>query len=190
MVTRVTPSETDASKDQTARKAIDQRLRQYNTILPAVAPNSDPKAIALLLELSRAAHAQFLANCRAADSVGLSISVTGKRLGILRTLNFAPEQRMTLGALSKYVHLSPAAATNYVDSLTRGSLVRRYCSPSDPHTNIIELTPRGEAAFMAIVPALSTTWTEACAGFTDEEKDTLIRLLGRLVPATGCVGDE
>jgi DNA-binding MarR family transcriptional regulator len=90
---------------------------------------------------------------------------------------------MTLGALSRSLHVSPAAATNYVDSLTRGSLVRRTCSPGDPHTNIVELTARGEAAFMAILPALSRSWTEACADFTEEEKDTLIRLLRRLIPS-------
>ena len=189
MVTRLTPSEAGTTKDQAVRESIAQRLRQYTAILPTVAPNADPKAIALLLELSRAAHALFLSNCRASDSVGLPMSVTGKRLAILRTLHFTPEHRMSLRDLSKANHLSPAATTNYVDSLTRGSLVRRSCSPAEPHTNIVDLTPRGEAAFLEIMPAISRSWTEACASFTEEEKDTLVRLLRRLVPPTGPVDD-
>ena len=179
MVTNLKPKQAVAPatlKDRVAKDAVAEATRQYLAILPT----SDPKAIEVQLAIRRAFHALYLSNCRAVDALGLPVSVTGKRLAILRTLYFAPERQMTLSAVSKIVRVSPAAATNYVDSLSRGSLVRRTCSPEDRHSNIIQLTPKGEAAFQGIASALSRSWTEACAGFTADEKDTLVRLLERL----------
>ena len=185
MVTRLKVAQPEKQailkKERAAREAVAEGIRQYNAILPTIDAAADTKGIAVLLEVWRATHELYLSNCRTAEAVGLSIPMTGKRLRILRTLHFAPENRLSLGALSKIVNLSPAAATNYVDSLSRGSLVRRSATEGS-HTNIIELTPKGEAAFQAIVPEMSKTWTEACACFTEAEKDTLIGLLKRLIP--------
>jgi DNA-binding MarR family transcriptional regulator len=157
-------------------ESVVEGVRQYAAILPT----TDPKAIAVHLALWQAHHAQYMANSRAIEALDLPVSVTGSRLTVVRTLYCAPGRRMTLGTLSKRTRLSPAAVTNLVDSLSRGSLVRRVGSTEDRRVNIAELTEKGEAAFHKILPAMSESMTSACAGLTDEEKDTLLRLLQRL----------
>jgi DNA-binding MarR family transcriptional regulator len=46
--------------------------------------------------------------------------------------------------------------------------------------SIAHLTEQGEATFLRVLPVLSQRMTDACADFTEEEKDTLLRLLERL----------
>ena len=179
MMTQATLPKTEqqaTAKDLVAKRAVAEGIEQYLAILPT----SDAKAAAAMFAVFRANYAQYLANNRSMDGLGLPVAVTGKRLAILRTLYFSPQRQLTLGSICKTIRLSPAAATNYVDSLSRGSLVRRYCSPEDRHANLIQLTPKGEDAFVRIASALGRRWAEACACFTDEEKDILIRLLSRL----------
>jgi MarR family 2-MHQ and catechol resistance regulon transcriptional repressor len=67
-----------------------------------------------------------------------------------------------------------------VDGLERGELVRRVGSPDDRRVSIACLTQKGEETFKKILPAMSQRMTEACASFTEEEKQTLLKLLQRL----------
>jgi len=159
-----------------SKQAIDDGIAQYSRVLPT----TDPKSIAIQLAVWQADHTQYAANCRVVDALDLPVSFTGHRLLLLRTLYFAPSHRMTLGGLSKATGLSPVAITNYVDSLIRGSLVRRCGSTEDRRVNYAQLTEKGEAAFLSILPELGRRWTEAGACFTEEEKDTLLQLLQRL----------
>jgi MarR family 2-MHQ and catechol resistance regulon transcriptional repressor len=70
--------------------------------------------------------------------------------------------------------------TNLVDGLERGGLVQRVGSPDDRRVSIARLTEKGEETFNTVLPIMSERMTEACAGFTDEEKDLLLQLLQRL----------
>lgn len=179
MVTKLSSPEAKVQLEEsrtTSLQAVAQGVQQYTAVLTT----SDPGAVAVMLELWRATHAHYIDNCRAIDELSLPVSVTGKRLAILRSLYFAPQQEMSLVALCRTVRLGPATVANYVDSLARGSLVRRFCSPADGHGSVVRLTPKGETSFNAISQALSASWTNACRDFTEEEKDTLYRLLRRL----------
>jgi DNA-binding MarR family transcriptional regulator len=46
--------------------------------------------------------------------------------------------------------------------------------------SIAHLTPEGEETFLKVLPVLSQRMTDAFAGFTEDEKDILLRLLQRL----------
>lgn len=155
---------------------VEEGVRQYTEILDT----SDPKAIAVQLALWQANHAQFVANSRAIDALNLPTSVTGSRLAVLRTLYFAPDKAMALSGISKAANISPTMVTNLVDALARAGYVRRAGSPDDRRVSIAHLTPQGEEAFLHVLPVLSQRMTDACAGFTDEEKDLLLQLLQRL----------
>jgi DNA-binding MarR family transcriptional regulator len=165
-----------ADSDIFSIDAVAEGVRQYTQILPT----TDPKAIAVQLALWQANHAQFVGNSRAIDTLGLPISVTGSRLAVLRTLYFAPDKCMALSVLSKTARISPTMVTNLVDGLARGGLVRRAGSTDDRRVSIAHLTPEGEATFLQVLPVMSQRMTDACASFTDEEKDILLRLLQRL----------
>ena len=151
-------------------------VRQYTELLES----ADPSAIAVQLALWRANHTQYLANSRAIDALDLSVNVSGSRLAVLRALYCEPTKSMALSAISKAAFISPTMVTNLVDGLERGGLVKRVGSPDDRRVSIACLTDEGKAAFEKILPVMSQRMTEACAGFTEEEKQTLVSLLQRL----------
>lgn len=151
-------------------------VRQYTELLES----ADPSAIAVQLALWRANHTQYLANSRAIDSLDLDVNVSGSRLAVLRALYCEPTKSMALSAISKAAFISPTMVTNLVDGLERGELVKRVGSPDDRRVSIACLTKKGEKTFERILPVMSQRMTEACAGFTEEEKQTLLDLLSRL----------
>jgi DNA-binding MarR family transcriptional regulator len=162
--------------DRESSDPVADGVRQYTEILET----SDPKAIAVQLSLWQANHAQFLANSRAIDALGLPVSVTGSRLAVLRTLYFAPGKSMALSGISKAAEISPTMVTHLIESLARAGFVRRSGSPDDRRVSIAHLTPEGEETFLKVLPVLSQRMTDAFAGFTEDEKDILLRLLQRL----------
>jgi DNA-binding MarR family transcriptional regulator len=141
-------------------------------------------AIAVQLALWKTNHAQFLANSRAIDALGLPVSITGSRLAVLRALYCAPGKNLALSAISKQAGISPTMVTNLVDGLTKGGLVRRAGSPNDRRVSIAYLTEEGEKTFHRVLPVMSHRMESACAGFTEEEKQQLLGLLQRLYEAT------
>lgn len=151
-------------------------VRQYTDLLES----ADRTAIAVQLALWRANHAQYLANSRAIDALELDVNVSGSRLAVLRTLYCEPSKSMALSGISKGAGISPTMVTNLVDGLERGGLVKRVGSPDDRRVSIACLTRKGEETFEKVLPIMSERMTEACAGFTEEEKETLISLLQRL----------
>jgi len=165
-----------AADDHYSNDWVAEGVRQYTSILET----SDPKAIAVQLALWQANHAQFVANSHAIDELALPISVTGSRLAVLRTLYFAPDKCMTLSGLSKAAEISPTMVTNLIDGLARAGLVRRAGSPDDRRVSIAHLTQEGETTFLQVLPVLSQRMTDACATFTEDEKDILLKLLQRL----------
>jgi DNA-binding MarR family transcriptional regulator len=170
----------DYSSDQVGTLDADAVLegaKQYSTLLES----ADSLAIAIVLTLWEANHVQMLANHRAFDSIGLPVSLSGTRLTILRTLYFAPEKRMALSAISKATNTNLTIVSNLVSALQRGGLVRRTGSPHDRRVSLAELTPEGEKAFRRILPVMSERMTEACAGFTEEEKVQFLAYLQRLL---------
>lgn len=179
MVARATKA-SDGAADRSAyddpNRWVADGVRQYSELLDS----ADPAAIAVQLALWQANHAQFLANSRAIDALGLPVSITGSRLAVMRTLYCAPGKQLALSAISKAAGISPTMVTNLVDGLAKGGLVRRVGSPSDRRVSLAILTEEGEETFNKVLPVMSARMTEACAEFTDEEKRQLLSLLQRL----------
>jgi DNA-binding MarR family transcriptional regulator len=167
----------DAGEYANGADAILEGAHQYATLLDS----ADSTAIAIILALWEANHVQMLANHRAFDSIGLPVSLSGSRLTILRTLYFAPGRRMALSAISKSTNTNLTVVSNLVDALKKGGLVRRIGSPHDRRVSIAELTPEGEDAFRRILPVMSARMTEACSGFSEEEKRQFLGYLQRLL---------
>jgi DNA-binding MarR family transcriptional regulator len=166
-----------ADWEEGVRDTVLDGARQYAELLDS----ADPTSIAVILALWQANHIQMLLNTRAIDALNLPVSVSGSRLTVLRTLYFAPGKSMALGAISRATGISPTMVTNLVDGLARGGLVRRSGSPHDRRVSIAHLTKAGEETFHQVLPVMSARMSEACAGFTDEEKHQLLSLLQRLI---------
>jgi DNA-binding MarR family transcriptional regulator len=163
--------------DEGKLSAVLAGARQYADLLGS----ADSASIAIILTLWQANRVQMLENHRAFYSLGLPTSLSGSRLTILRTLYFAPDKRMTMGAISKATGISPTMVTNLVEGLARGGLVHRAGSAEDRRVSIAHLTEAGEEAFHRILPVMSARMTEACKDFTDEEKHQLLALLQKLL---------
>jgi MarR family 2-MHQ and catechol resistance regulon transcriptional repressor len=168
----LTPEQASSYSDQWVMDGV----RQYTDLLDS----ADPMAIAVQLALWRANHAQYLANSRAIDALDLDVNVSGSRLAVLRTLYCTQGKSMALSGISKAAGISPTMVTNLVDGLERGGLVKRVGSPDDRRVSIACLTQKGEETFETVLPIMSQRMTEACAGFSEEEKQTLLNLLQRL----------
>jgi DNA-binding MarR family transcriptional regulator len=151
--------------------------RQYAELLDS----PDSTSIAIMLTLWQANHVQMIANLRAFDAMNLPTTLSGSRLTILRTLCFAPEKCMSMGALSKATGISPTMVTNLVEGLGRGGLVRRVGSTEDRRVSIVHITEAGEETFRRILPAMSARMTDACKDFAEEEKLQLLHLLQKLL---------
>jgi DNA-binding MarR family transcriptional regulator len=87
---------------------------------------------------------------------------------------------MALSGISRAANISSTMVTSLVEGLAKAGYVRRAGSQEDRRVSIAHLTPEGEETFLRVLPVLSQRMTDACADFTDEEKDTLLRLLQRL----------
>lgn len=155
---------------------ISQAARQYTQLLDS----ADPKAIAIYHALWKASNNQKLANSRAIDALNLPVSISGARLTVVRTLYFAPGRQLALKELSRVTDLSPAMITHLIEGLSRAGLVRIAGSPEDRRVKLAELTPAGADAFHTVLPVIGRRMTQACADFSEEEKDQLLRLLQRL----------
>jgi DNA-binding MarR family transcriptional regulator len=180
MVMRITKANGSAAErsvqEDDAYRWVADGARQYSELLES----ADPLAIGVQLALWQANHAQYLANSRAIDALGLPASITGSRLAVMRTLYCAPDHQLTLSAIGKEAGVSPTMVTNLIKGLTKDGLVRRVGSTSDRRVSIAVLTPEGEETFHKVLPVMSERMTEACSTFSDAEKQQLLSLLQRL----------
>lgn len=69
------------------------------------------------------------------------------RFDYLAQLNRSPEGAMTMGELGQCLMVTGGSITGLTDRLEGDGLVRRLANPTDRRSHIIELTPRGRAAF-------------------------------------------
>jgi DNA-binding MarR family transcriptional regulator len=179
------PFDLDALSEQTNPLDVDvgkleavlAGARQYAELLDP----ADSISIAIMLTLWQAQHVQSVANLRAFDALNLPTTLNGSRLTVLRTLYFAPEKCMSMGAISKATGISPTMVTNLVDGLGKGGLVKRVGSAEDRRVSLIHLTQTGEEAFRRILPVMSARMQDACKKFTDEEKVQLLALLQKFL---------
>jgi DNA-binding MarR family transcriptional regulator len=170
-------ADTQLEQDERRIRSIREGVEQYL----ALVESPDPLAIGIILAIWEINSAQMLANEKAFDQLNLPINVGGNRLPILRTLYFAPEQRMSIAQLSRKTGLTISWVTSLVDALGAGGMVRRIGSPTDRRVTLVCLTEEGARAFQSILPLMGGAMAQTCRNLSQEEKQTLIDLLHRLL---------
>ena len=68
------------------------------------------------------------------------------------------------------------------DELEGRGLVVRTADPTDRRRKIVELTPAGERLLTGLDELVRAVDDELLAGFSAEERATLVRLLQRILP--------
>ena len=138
---------------------------------------ADPDAIALSYRVTAAYVATRAAAQRLLSSMGHERAV-GK-IGVLRSLYFAPDQRMSQHEIGDNMNVTSASVTYLVDALERDGLVARTRHPTDRRVTWVGLTPEGRAAFDALAPELTAHLMRLAEGFTPAEKALFADFLNR-----------
>ncbi|MET8697130.1 MarR family winged helix-turn-helix transcriptional regulator [Streptomyces bauhiniae] len=142
------------------------------------APSADVLAVVpRLAQLSNAVSRGRLAE-RAAEAAGLALDRPA--VGVLVTLHVA-DRPLRIGEIAERMQVVGPHVTRQVQALERRGLVHRVSDPHDRRASLIEPTEQGAQAANRYAASLVGWFSEAIAGWTDEERADLGRLLGRLV---------
>ncbi len=82
--------------------------------------------------------------------------------------------------LATAVHISPASAAISLKRIEKAGFLTRKPDEKDPRKKLLSITPKGEKALLEFYKICDTTDKEMFKGFSDEEKETLHKLLLRL----------
>lgn len=96
-----------------------------------------------------------------------SLDLTPAQFDIVATLGNTPG--MSPKELGEKTLITKGTLTGVVDRLEDKGLVRRSASPSDGRSQIVKLTPQGEALFAAVFPAHLAYMERAFTRLTPEE---------------------
>ncbi|MFG2811889.1 MarR family winged helix-turn-helix transcriptional regulator [Streptomyces sp. NPDC048410] len=145
---------------------------------PPDAPLADVLAVVpRLAQLSNAVNRGRLTE-RAAEAAGLALDRPA--VGVLMTLHMA-DRPLRIGEIAERMQVVGPHVTRQVQGLERRGLVQRVADPHDRRASLIEPTPEGAQAATRYATSLVGWFSEAIAGWSDEERADLGRLLGRLV---------
>jgi DNA-binding MarR family transcriptional regulator len=104
--------------------------------------------------------------------------ITPAHLRALRTL--ARHGTMRLSELSERLEIAPRTATEVVDALQAGDLVRRRADPADRRAVLVEVTERGTEMLAEIRAARGTQAGRIFGRLGPADRAELARILGKL----------
>jgi DNA-binding MarR family transcriptional regulator len=140
---------------------------------PADAPSVDePSLDELLMGAARALRRTW------ANGLGPDLSPHDARA--LRVVGHHGPTR--LGVVAEHLRIAPRSATDVVDRLEERGLVERAPDPDDRRAMTVSLTEIGAAVLAAVDKARREGAAEFFGVLSENERDTLAALLGRLDP--------
>jgi DNA-binding MarR family transcriptional regulator len=104
--------------------------------------------------------------------------ITPAHLRALRTL--ARHGTMRLSELSERLEIAPRTATEVVDALQAGDLVRRRADPADRRAVLVEVTGRGTEVLAEIRATRGTQAGRIFGRLGPADRAELARILGKL----------
>lgn len=96
-----------------------------------------------------------------------TLDLTPAQFDIIATLGNTPG--MPLNELGAKTLITKGTLTGVVDRLSDKHLVRRIASPSDGRSQIVQLTPEGEALFERVFPAHIKHMERAFAAYSPDQ---------------------
>ena len=107
-----------------------------------------------------------------------SLDLTPAQFDIIATLGNTAG--MPLKELGEKTLITKGTLTGVVDRLTDKNLVRRVASPSDGRSQIVQLTPQGEALFASVFPPHLDYLAQAFGELSAQDLVSLETSLSRL----------
>jgi DNA-binding MarR family transcriptional regulator len=133
-------------------------------------PGSDADAIEVLLALLRSVRVHRTAVSRQLEALELEAGITGARYTLLMTLYFSRENLLAQNEISRELNVSRTNITNLIDGLERDGLVERVPNPSDRRVSYAQLTDRGRALCVKLMPTMAQLMEDATRDFTPDER--------------------
>lgn len=110
------------------------------------------------------------------DMAGFDVLLTLRRQGG----EHGQDTALTPGELARDMMMSPPAMTNRIDRLVKRGLVERHADPEDRRALRVALTEEGKALADTAVETHLETEEALLADLTQQERDQLASLLGRI----------
>lgn len=101
---------------------------------------------------------------------------------LLRTL--VESGALPVGELARKTHMDVGMATRQVSALVADGLATKAPAPDDGRVTVVEPTEQGRAAATALMAVRSRHLRAALAGWSEDDLDTLDRLLSRFLDDT------
>jgi DNA-binding MarR family transcriptional regulator len=143
-------------------------------------PGADAKATAAVVNLLRTVGSITNEFSRRFRAYGLS-PATFNVLMILR----GEGGPLSPCVVSERLLVTRGTVTGLLDSLEKQGLIRRTPHPEDRRMLLVEITPAGTTLLKKILPAHYQGERELLSCLSGAEKDTLIKLLGKVQAAAG-----
>ncbi len=107
--------------------------------------------------------------------------LTASKFNTLQVLHEEPRRTVTQNDLSTKLTVTGASITGVLDRLERDNLVARESHPTDRRANLVRLTDAGETLVQNASDLHAIRTQELISCLSDDEKRTLVELLGKLV---------
>ncbi|MGE5548551.1 MAG: MarR family winged helix-turn-helix transcriptional regulator [Solirubrobacterales bacterium] len=114
-----------------------------------------------------------------AQSVGAAADITPGLFGMLQVI--AANPGLGQSRLAEAMEVERSTIVKVVDQLEGRGLIVRAPSPTDRRSHCLELTPAGRGELARMEHLVAAHEAEATGKLTPDERQTLIRLLIRLV---------
>jgi DNA-binding MarR family transcriptional regulator len=154
-----------------AADSISEVARQYKEHFPW----GDQASTEIVMRLTSTASIQRAAQLRLFKSRGMERSIA--RYTILRILHFSDGRLISQKEIGDQTRATSANVTYLIDGLVGEGLVERVQDEEDRRFSYVRLTPAGQELAATLVPLMVEFMHGAFEGFSDEEKETFIRLL-------------
>jgi DNA-binding MarR family transcriptional regulator len=115
------------------------------------------------------------------EEVFVRFGLRGTDFAVLATLVRLEGERISQRRLGAELGLSPGTISLRIDRLVGRGLVEREPDPDDGRGAVISITRHGRELFEACAPEHLTNAGELLSGLSDEERDQLGHLLGKLL---------
>jgi len=108
-----------------------------------------------------------------------------KRLGLTRAQSrvlayLTWKGEMNQARLAEWLEITPISLTRLIDRMASYGWIERIANDDDRRAFVIRLTDKSREIFPQMLEVGDTVADDGLRGFTQEERDTLVRLLGRV----------
>jgi DNA-binding MarR family transcriptional regulator len=164
-------------RGQTLQIELDDSIAQVIAGWHAARPDLRVEPIAITARLARL---QARLGPRL-EEVFVRFGLRGTDFAVLATLVRLEGNTLSQRRLGAELGLSPGTISLRIDRLAERGLVEREPDPADGRGAVISITEHGRELFEACAPEHLTNAGELLSGLSDDERDQLGRLLGKLL---------